>query len=462
VIKKISLRQVIERLNTIDVNLKIDESTFNGYRHKARFIDSEYGEWWAYVYNVLRGKGHPKRLNKKLIIPPDRIIERIQKKRPYITMDVLTYINTHTPAKFIDPNLGEWWALPTEVMRGSGHPDGATNRKLSIDGINKKLNPNVSIDFSTYKTSTCKARFIDSEYGEWWALPSNVICRGSRHPNRQIPPPSGRGLEKYTSKLLGINEYNTKPKFFPKKIHVRPDFKLSEDIYMETDGLFWHSELNKEKWHHFKRRELFEQYGKRLIQFRETEIRQQGEIVKSIINNALGKTSNIIHARKCEIIAFSGEDFFNDNHLMGYSTGIQFGLQYNGELILGLSYKILSKKNEMHVIRLSSKINTSVIGGFSKLLNYIVKITSFKGKIINFVDLRYDTGKFLLNLGFELEKVTLGWQWTDGNKVFNRLECRTADDHKLSEREYALELKRFKIYDAGQAKYTKNLANIVT
>ena len=40
----------------------------------------------------------------------------------------------------------------------------------------------VTIDSSTYKNATTKARFIDKEYGEWWALPSRVL-RGSRHTN---------------------------------------------------------------------------------------------------------------------------------------------------------------------------------------------------------------------------------------------------------------------------------------
>lgn len=65
-------------------------------------------------------------------------------------------------------------------------------------------------------------------------------------------------------------------------------------------------------------------------------------------------------------------------------------------------------------------------------------------------------GNHLSNYGFKLEKTTLGWKWTNGSRTFNRLSCRAnMDSRKMSEREHAEELKLYKIYDAGQAKFVK-------
>jgi len=79
-------------------------------------------------------------------------------------------------------------------------------------------------------------------------------------------------------------------------------------------------------------------------------------------------------------------------------------------------------------------------------------------KVVSFCDLRYALGHTYTKLGFALEKTTLGWSWTDFKNTFNRLNCRAnMDDRKLTQAEHAAELKWAKIYDAGQAKYVKEI-----
>ena len=77
---------------------------------------------------------------------------------------------------------------------------------------------------------------------------------------------------------------------------------------------------------------------------------------------------------------------------------------------------------------------------------------------MSFVDLRYGNGSSLLKAGFELKGITLGWKWTDFKSTYNRLRCRAnMDDRKLTEKEHANELGLYKIYDAGQAKFIKEI-----
>jgi hypothetical protein len=57
-----------------------------------------------------------------------------------------------------------------------------------IEKILKKIKEDereyVTLDISTYKNIQEKARFIDSEYGEWWARPRNVLYHKQNHPIR--------------------------------------------------------------------------------------------------------------------------------------------------------------------------------------------------------------------------------------------------------------------------------------
>ena len=123
-----------------------------------------------------------------------------------------------------------------------------------------------------------------------------------------------------------------------------------------------------------------------------------------------------------------------------------------------MSYR--QSKTVMKIERFCSKLDFSVQGGFSKLLSYIETncMGSSIKEIHNWVDLRYGTGKHLVNKGFVMTKETLGWKWTDGYQTFNRLSCRANMDHRrLSEKEHAKEFGWYRIYDAGQRLYVKNV-----
>ena len=61
-----------------------------------------------------------------------------------------------------------------------------------------------------------------------------------------------------------------------------------------------------------------EKAGLRIIQFRSNEIKNQIQIVKSIVDNATGKTSKKIHARKCRVKlvnAYNAREFLKQNHI---------------------------------------------------------------------------------------------------------------------------------------------------
>jgi len=83
---------------------------------------------------------------------------------------------------------------------------------LTIEEIKKRINVvhrgRVALDISTYVKTTIKARFIDSEYGEWWAKP-NDIFNGHGHPKKAIykrndKHPGSELWDKNKFKHLGI------------------------------------------------------------------------------------------------------------------------------------------------------------------------------------------------------------------------------------------------------------------
>jgi hypothetical protein len=124
-----------------------------------------------------------------------------------------------------------------------------------------------------------------------------------------------------------------------------------------------------------------------------------------------------------------------------------------------MSYKVQESKH-VKIERFCSKVNTNVVGAFSKLIKQINILTE-RLPVHYWVDLRYGTGNFLLNHGFTLDRETQGWEWTDYKITYNRLKCRAKmDDRNLSEKDHAKELGLHKIWDAGQRLYIWNPKNI--
>ena len=233
----------------------------------------------------------------------------------------------------------------------------------------------------------------------------------------------------------------------------------SKALAIEYHGLYWHCELHKDRQYHFNKRQLADQANIRLLQFYGNEWNEKTNICKSIIKSTLNQFDHKYFGRKTIIkipSANERKDFLTQNHLMGdFKSGKSVGLYIGDELISLIVYK--RHGYGIDISRFCNKLNTTVIGGLSKLLKFIGSKEN-PLFIQSWVDLRYHKGSGLLAMGFEQEKITLGWRWTDFNDTYNRLSCRAnMDERNLSEKGHSEELGYFKIYDAGQALYKKQL-----
>jgi hypothetical protein len=265
-----------------------------------------------------------------------------------------------------------------------------------------------------------------------------------------------------SSHFPDIEKYDRPPIEFSTK--RRPDFRLEANgkiLYVNLDGLAYHSmeglRVDLKRNYHLALRDLFNDNQVNIFQFREDEIRYKSEIVKSIVLNYFGFSTKI-YARKCKIAILTtlqAQVFYQENHLMGYIPAKSYGLFYEDQLIAAISTKF--KQSTLEISRFCTKKNYSIVGGFSKLLNYVIKLYTPQ-KVTSFLDLRYSLGQSYRKLGFIQEKISLGWRWTDFHETFNRLKCTAnMDSRGLTEAEHAKELGWYKIYDAGQAKFILDL-----
>ena len=429
-------------------HIRLRHETYRGYGKPATFVDDTHGEWVAPPASVRAGANHPMRnpLRKRTA---KEVEASIQATRPWLSLDYTTYKSTGKRARFIDGEYGEWWAVPSQIIaRPSNHPQRFIKKlKVPADEINRRLRegvghipprPHLQVIPDTFQGWDRYATFMDTEHGEWVVFPNSVL-KGANHPARGCS-----SLEGTIISLLGIQPFHKVPKrLLEAGLNLKPDFELTATTYLEVDGLYHHSErVIADKWHHFRRREHFEKHGYSLVQIRQDELQQRPEVVKSMLLHVMGKTVHKLNARRCKLTSGVPERFFEENHLTGYAPGKAIGLQCGEELVAALSYKMVD--DELHIVRFCNKVHHSVAGGFSKLLNRCLKAEPSVRLVVCFVDLRHESGRHLIDLGFVFLGSSLGWKWTDGQCTFET-PAKT----------------RYRIFDAGLARF-HYITNLLT
>lgn len=240
-------------------------------------------------------------------------------------------------------------------------------------------------------------------------------------------------------------------------------------VGIEYNGVYWHSELYKDKNYHLNKTLLSKENGIDLLHIFEDEWLYKKDIVKSIINNKLRRNINTVYARKCgisEITPKQSREFLNENHIQGnVNSSIKLGLFYNNKLIsvmtFGKNRVALGGKggDGYEMFRFCNKLNTSVVGGASKLFNFFVKKYEPK-KITSYSDNRYFNGDLYNKLGFTYEHDSKPSYWyVVGDTRFHRFKYRkdvlVRDGYDSNKTEHQIMLERgiYRIYDCGNKKW---------
>lgn len=239
-----------------------------------------------------------------------------------------------------------------------------------------------------------------------------------------------------------------------------PDKKIA----IEVDGIYWHSynfnSINKSR--QLDKTKECEQLNIRLIHITDYEWNNHQEICKSIICSALGIYKQKIYARDCIINMVNSKeakDFLIKNHIQGnINASYKLGLFYNNELVQIMCIgKSRFKQNEYELLRMCTKLNTQIIGGFSKLLKY-----QPYNELISYIDRSKFNGKsYYANNFIFLNYTKPSYTYYKNNIKLNRV---SAQKHKLKKllgsnfNENETEIKNMirngwlQVYDCGNIK----------
>lgn len=235
----------------------------------------------------------------------------------------------------------------------------------------------------------------------------------------------------------------------------------NKKVAFEFNGNYWHSSEFLGKNYHIDKTNKCKHLGIRLIHIFEYQYDTKKDIMLSIINSSLGKYERKIYARSCVLGVPSKEEvkeFLNKNHIQGFiNSSYQLGLYYNRELVQLICIgKSRFKKNDYELYRMCTKLNTQVVGGFSKLLK-----NQPYDELYSYIDLSKFTGDSYFKIGFDLVSISPpSYVYVRGNNIYSRFmfqKHKLKDfldkfDENLSEEENARNNHYYRIYDCGTMK----------
>ena len=244
----------------------------------------------------------------------------------------------------------------------------------------------------------------------------------------------------------------------------------SKNIAIEFNGIYWHCDKNKDNKYHFNKFTECKEKGIQLISIWEDQFVNKYDIVESIVFHKLGISNYKVFARKCNIVKVKSKEaqtFYELNHIQGKcGATIHYGLEYKNEIVAMMSFgkRAIGDSSGWELIRYCNKLNTTVVGGASKLFNNFIKeyspdsITSWSSNDIS-------NGGMYKMLGFKLINTSLSYWYIKNLKRHHRsgfnksnlLNKRIIDETDTrTEFQIMDDMGYARIFDSGQSKWIWN------
>lgn len=326
-----------------------------------------------------------------------------------------------------------------------------------------------------FECKSCGNEFSILTYQFYYRINHNLSICTHCHPISENSSLSQIELFNFISKnFRGDIIMNSRDIIKPYEIDL---FIPQLNLAFEFNGVWWHSDKFKNENYHQTKFKLCEELGIKLITIWEDDWLTKKEISESFILNKLGKTDQRIFARNCsirEVDYNASREFLDTNHLQGdCKSSVRLGLYHKGDLVSLMTFSKLrlplqkssTKRNEsdyFELTRFCNKLNTTVVGGASKILKHFIKQKNPR-QIETYSDNLISDGHLYnkLEFTFSHESKPGYWYVIDGIRQhrFNWRKQKLVKmgfDPNKTEEEIMNELGYYKIYNGGNRKWVMN------
>ena len=226
---------------------------------------------------------------------------------------------------------------------------------------------------------------------------------------------------------------NTKQIITPYELDIYlPEYNLAIECNPTSThncsfSMFGTKESVMDKKYHQLKSQLCVEKGIQLFHIFGHEWAHRRTIIESMIRNLLHKNTNIIYGRNTDVKLVNNEEayrFLDENHRQGRClSSINIGLYNNNQLVSLMTFgkirnTIGTSKDqnfigEFELLRFCNKLDTSVVGGASKLFKYFRDNYTFSS-IRSYSDIAHTSGNLYKILGFkQIKQSDPGYVWVD-------------------------------------------------
>jgi len=411
----------------------------------------------------------------------DFLIEAFKVQGNTYNLEDCNYVDRRTKIQAECNIHGKFSITPKNFLKGRGCPkcskirvanDRRSTKEEIVEHSNNAHNNRYGYEKAIFVDSSTKMEVTCSVHKEFWVTPNNHISKLSGCPKCSTTGPSRVEQEVFDFLNSNVPAIQSDQSLLDGKREI--DIIIpSKKLAIEFNGLRWHSELFKDKNYHLNKTKECKEKGYQLIHIFEDEWTNKKEIVKSRLLNLIGATTEKVYARKCEIKEVPTKvksKFLDENHLQGkVGSQINLGLYYKDTLVSIMTFGKLRKnlgqnhkEGSWELLRFCNKLDTTVIGGASKLLKHF-KISHSYEEIVSYADLRWSNGNLYDKLGFEkLHESVPNYFYTMGNVREARFKYRKdilvaeGFDKNKTEKQIMQERGYMRIYDCGNIKFKLN------
>lgn len=254
---------------------------------------------------------------------------------------------------------------------------------------------------------------------------------------------------------------------------LSPDFKTKRfandyelDCYSEAlhlgveyNGLFWHSQENKDRQYHIKKTKYFESQGIRVIHIWEHEWRDRRPQVENYLRSACRANTVRIGARKCafkEIAVLEAKTFLAEQHIQGAPKHVilALGAIYEGRLVAVATFGPHHRKGDVEKVlnRFACLPNQTIQGALAKFSKLAF---ARLGPLKSWADYSKSQGNGYIAAGWKLY-ATLPPDYfysdTQGHVISkqSRRKSQVGTPANVTEADHAKEDGLYRIWDCGK------------
>ena len=431
--KKAHQVKLIDKFNKIHNN-KYDYSfmVFESMHDHVDVICPHHGKFECSLIPHSQGKGEcpdcvkierDQREGKKFLLKAKSIF-------PDFSYELVDFKDYKTKVKIVCKKHGEFEIIPDNFLnrkyacKKCFGENSSQNQSMGWNNFVEKAseihNNRYHYPEQEYITSHDKINIKCKKHGIFTQSPSNHLYGENGCPScRYFSSKAEKRIIEFIENL-GFNvEINNRKILNGKEIDI---YIEERNLAIEFNGIYWHSELQgKNKKYHLDKKNKAQEKDIDLIHIFEHFFKNKPEIVFSRIKNLLGKNDRKIYARKCvlkKVDKKTKSKFLIDNHLQGNcGSNFDIGLFYNDELVSLMSFckkrKSLGNTHtdgHYELARFCNILNTSVVGGASKLLSFFEKEKN-PSSLVSYADRNWSTGTLYKKIGFNFVRFSNPNYW---------------------------------------------------